>query len=88
MSSMNNPLHRPWRPNGETAEQRTVNLSIDAELLSTAKAMNIDLAVSLEEMLRRTIQARNSQQVGENPRNQVAANCNADARESEASPSW
>lgn len=77
-------MHRPWRPNSETAEQRRVNLSIDAELLSTAKAMDIDLAHSLEETLRATIRARSSQQSSGEP--QVAANCNADG--SERLPSW
>ena len=86
MSSMSNPVHRPWRPNGETAEQRAVSLSIDAELLSTAKALNIDLAASLEEMLRTTIDARNIQHVSEEQ--SVAANCNADGRESKAQPGW
>ncbi len=78
---MSSLLHRPWRPNGETAEQRRVSLSIDAELLSTARALDIDLAHSLEEILRATIQARSSQHTGE-----VAANGNADG--SEPIPSW
>jgi len=77
---MSSPSHRPWRPNGETAEQRSIHLSIDAELLSTAKAMDIDLAHSLEETLRATIQARSSQPQSE----QSAANCNA----AERLPSW
>ena len=86
MSSMSNPLQRPWRPNSETAVQRSVQLSIDAELLSTAKALDIDLAASLEEMLRTTIHARNIQHSGEDQ--QAAANCNADGGESKSQPSW
>jgi post-segregation antitoxin (ccd killing protein) len=83
---MSNPLHRPWRPNGETAEPRTISLTIDAELLSSAKALDIDLAASLEEMLRTTIHARNIQPVSADQR--IAANCNADSRESETQPGW
>jgi post-segregation antitoxin (ccd killing protein) len=83
---MSNPVHRPWRPNGETAEPRTISLTIDAELLSSAKALDIDLAASLEEMLRTTIHARNIQHVGEEQ--SVAANCNADSGESKTQPGW
>lgn len=43
---------RPWREEAEAAERRTVSLSLDAELLSAAKAMDIDLIHALEEALR------------------------------------
>lgn len=82
MRPMSSTSHRPWRPNGESAEQRSINLSIDAELLSTAKALDIDLALSLEETLRATIEARSGQPVNEGQ--QSAANCNA----AERLPSW
>ncbi len=73
---MSNPLHRPWRPNGETAEPRTISLTIDAELLSSAKAMDVDLAHSLEEALRAKIDARSAPAVDNGPH--VAANTNSE----------
>jgi len=81
---MSNPLHRPWRANGKAAEPRSVTLAVNAELVATAQAMNIDLTASLEEALRLTIQARTLGD--ETPR---AANCNAsDCDESGVPPSW
>lgn len=67
---MSTLLHRPWRANGHTAEPRSVTLSIDAELLATATAMNIDLAAALDAALRSIVAARADQTLSE------AANCN------------
>jgi len=77
-------MHQPWHPNGKAAEPRSVTLAVNAELVATAQAMNIDLTASLEEALRSTIQARS---LGDEP--QRPANCNAaDSDEKSAQPSW
>lgn len=47
-----NTQFRPWRDTSDASERRTVSLTIDVELLSAAKAMDIDPALALEEALR------------------------------------
>jgi|GEM_PF-1343573 len=78
---MSTQIHS-WREPAEASERRNVTLSVNAELLSTAKAMNIDLAEILEEALRaKTAAQPDRQPLGAPP---VAANGNR----SETPRSW
>lgn len=48
---MSTQIHS-WREPAEAAERRSVTLSVNAELLAAAKAMDLDLAEILENALR------------------------------------
>nr|WP_167083444.1 type II toxin-antitoxin system CcdA family antitoxin [Rhizomicrobium palustre] len=59
MSSGFSDEPRPWRQDGKVAAKKAVNLSIDAEVLAAAKAMDINLSLTLEEELRRKLREEN-----------------------------
>lgn len=52
--------HRPWLSSTDENARRSIHLNIDAELLSAARAMDIDPALVLEEALREMLGAEQS----------------------------